>query len=119
MTHEVHFKPGEVPEDYSDWLLSHSDEMFEAMRNFGNKKEDLAACLEMMLGELQKVVVKNASHLTQSENNACSASFVIVCALIKVAFKNPLYDSPELTDQLKVAMRRILKNSHAIQIADD
>ncbi len=122
MTREVHFKPGEVPDEYSEWLIGHSDEMFEAMSRFGNTKEDLQSCLSMLLGELQKIVVKNAGHLTQTENNAASASFVIVCALLHVAFKNPLYDSPELTDQLKVELRRILKGSHAIQIdgsADD
>ncbi len=121
MTH-VHLEPGEVPEEYSEWLISHSDEMFDAMRRYGNSKDDLQACLDMLLGELQSIVVKHSSQLTQSENNACSATFVIVCALLKVAFKNPLYNSPELTDQLKVELRRILKGSRAIEIhksADD
>lgn len=111
-------KPGQVPVEYFDWLTDHADGMFAIMRRHGNHKCDLVDSIELLLNELQLNIMKNSHHLTQRENSACSASFVIICALVHVGLGNPMWDTPALTDQFKVELRRLLKNSTAMQVTE-
>ena len=113
-------KPGDVY-DFSDLppgvmnpYLELAESLFKNVANRGNTKDEIHALIESMLKGMEASIIDTLKTLDAEAALKFSGGMMVATAAIRVAFRNPLYESDALTSQLIAEVHNILRHAGGV-----
>ncbi len=105
-----------VPADVIAEIEGICGELFSALERSGNSKDGVAMTIEALLSQIQRIIFEHLEDFDAQECNLLNTNLVILTALFRVVFNNPMWESEALTLQLKTACHNIVKHASGVEL---
>lgn len=105
--------------EYKRSLIEAAFEFFDSLEHHGNTRAKMAEAIAYTLNQVQDVVVPYLDGMEEGDAHKFNRSMMMCLVMVRVALRNPMYDTPALTLQLRAEIEATLDGAPGIALDAD